>query len=115
MALPKRFGVGAEIGLHGQARGLTRLRNVRALLSLNGYYHFTVADPQAAWDPFVTAGYSSAADIFGSANLFNFGVGANYWFARHFGFRAEFRDHVGDFYGGPAAHYWGVRVALTFH
>ncbi len=118
LALPKRFGAGLELGLHGQAKGLTHVRNVFFLASLNGYFHFPLSDPNTTWDPFVTAGYSSAETICvfscRSANLFNFGTGANYWFARHFGFRAELRDHVGNFYGGPAGHYWGVRFALTF-
>jgi len=112
------------LGLHGQAKGLTRVRDVGLLVSLNGYFHLPLSKSNTNWDPFVAAGYTSASQIevclfqtrcqSGSRNLFNFGGGSNYWFANHFGVRAEFRDHVGNVHRGRAGHYWGVRFALTF-
>lgn len=103
----KGVGVGAEIGALGPRR---RFSDVAGVFSPNGSYHF-VQDRNAKADPFVTAGYSLMFRS-GHANLFNFGVGMNYWFRRHLGARFEFRDHL--YTSGGTLHYWGFRVGLTY-
>lgn len=104
----KGIGAGAEIGAVGTRQYFTD--SVVGVFSPNGYYHF-VHRKEATWDPFVTAGYTL---IFrgGSANLFNFGGGVNYWFKPHLGARMEFRDQVYREYA--ALHYWGFRFGLVF-
>jgi len=100
----KGFGVGAEIGALGPTQYLAE--SIGAF-SANGYYHFIHAKDRKL-DPFVTGGYTL---LFrgGTANAGNFGGGVNYWFSRHFGIRAEFRDHVYS-----SDHYWGFRFGVTF-
>ena len=108
--LTKGIGVGAEIGPLAELQIFDS--SVIGLFSINGYYHFN-RDSDSKWDPFVTGGYSNAFRS-GHISLGNFGVGTNYWFVRHFGLRAEFRDHVhhGD---GATLQYWGFRFGLAFH
>jgi hypothetical protein len=61
------------------------------LLSANGAYHFVNRERRGRFVPFVTAGYSLAFRS-GTANLFNWGGGATYWFTDHAGMRVEVRD-----------------------
>lgn len=71
-------------------------------------------------DPFVTGGYTLAFDplaaAFGSraaSNGANLGFGLNYWFLRHVGTRAEFREIVipGSL---PGITSWGIRGGIAF-
>lgn len=56
-----------------------------------------------------------ASDLFTSANGANFGVGLNYWLARHFGVRAEFRDMVlSGSPSGATANFWAIRGGIAF-
>ncbi len=103
----KRLGAGAEVGALGPTADFSLALGVG---SVNGYYHLLASDRK--FDPFVTGGYS----VFfrsGHMNLGNFGGGANYWFAKHFGLRVEGRDHVYDTVG-HSLHYWGLRVGIGF-
>lgn len=104
----KRLGAGAEIGALGPTEDFSAALGV---MSANGYYHLLGSGRKL--DPFVTGGYS----LFwrsGHVNMGNIGVGANYWFARHFGLRVEGRDHIRHT-GGDSLHYWGVRFGIAIH
>jgi hypothetical protein len=84
----KGIGVGAEIGL------ITGHSSF-AVFSVNGYYHIPNSTIDRKLDPFITGGYTGATNVVSAgSNLGNVGVGLNYWFRRHFGVRAEFRDFV---------------------
>ena len=97
----KTVGVAGEIGGIGSGFGGF------AVFSANGYAHLTPGK-DSRLDPFVTGGYSAAVEE-GSANMFNFGGGVNYWLHRRFGLRLEIRDHV---FIDSVAHYWGFRFGL---
>jgi len=106
--LGKGIGLGLELGALGPRSDLSESIGV---FSPNGYFHFSRSRGQKS-DPFVTAGYT----LFfrhGTANLWNFGGGANYWFSEKIGLRVEMRDHVWSARYGTA-HYWGVRAGLSF-
>ena len=104
----KGVGAGAEVGAVGIRESYGD--SVVGVLSPNGYYHF-VHGRDVKVDPFVTGGYTLMFR-YGTANLFNFGAGLNYWVKHSLGFRMEFRDHVTT--PGTAVHYWGVRLGLVF-
>jgi hypothetical protein len=80
------------------------------VLSANGLYDFG-RTRSAKISPFLTAGYSLAFRE-GTANALNFGGGIHYWFARRFGLRMEFRDHVSP--DGWNEHFWQGRVGIGF-
>ncbi|HUP04947.1 MAG TPA: hypothetical protein VMU19_13215 [Bryobacteraceae bacterium] len=88
---------------------------VVGVFSPGGSYHFLHRKDRKL-DPFAGGGYSR---IFrdGHVNLYYFGGGLNYWAAKHFGVRAEFRDHVHAeryySYFGFVEHYWGFRMGLA--
>ena len=112
-------GAGGEVrlwkglGVAGEGGAVAWSRNLRSLLgvgSVNGTYHFPTRNPKL--DPFVTAGYSALVDLWWHTNAANVGVGTNYWFARHFGLRTEFRDHFTT--QGGRVQYWGFRIGLGF-
>lgn len=108
--LAKGIGIGAELGAVGTRRYFAN--SVMGVFSPNGYYHF-VHGKEAKVDPFVTAGYTLLFRS-GHVNEFNFGGGANYWFADRLGLRLEFRDQVYRASGFATLHYWGVRFGLVF-
>ena len=85
----KGIGVGAELGAVAGHSSF-------AAISFNGYYHIPNSTTDRQFDPFITGGYSALANILSSGNAGNAGAGLNYWFHRHFGLRAEFRDIVGS-------------------
>jgi hypothetical protein len=62
-------------------------------------------------EPFATGGYTLFFRS-GTANGFNFGGGANWWFKEHLGLRLEVRDTVWT--EGGAIHHVGFRIGLTF-
>jgi hypothetical protein len=88
----KVFGKG--IGLGGEI-GLIAGHDSFAAFSVNGYYHIPNSTIDRKVDLFVTGGYTAASRLFSASNTGNAGVGLTYWFHRHFGLRAEFRDFVG--------------------
>ena len=98
-----------EIGYLAPARSISEGVGI---LSANGSYHFLNGEPSQKLVPFVTGGYSLAFRE-GSANLFNFGGGVNYWFRERMGLRLEFRDHVIPD-GNHSDHFLGFRIGLTF-
>jgi hypothetical protein len=106
--LDRGIGVGAE--LEGVVPGTGRSSEAVGILSINPYYHFL---RERKLDPYATAGYSLVFRDF-TGNAFNYGAGLNYWFQDNLGVLAEVRDHRFGRSGGPAAHYWGVRIGLTF-
>jgi hypothetical protein len=85
----KGLGIGADVG-YQFARG--DVSDGVGLGSLNGAYHFTSAPGLGGLVPFVTAGYAIAFRS-GHLNLFTYGGGAQYWFHRRIGMRAELRDY----------------------
>ena len=100
----KGLGVGAEVGAVGPTQYLSEGFGV---FSANGYYHL-LRGKDRKLDPFVTGGYTLFFRS-GVANLGNFGAGANYWFSKHVGLRAEFRDHI-----YTTDNYWGFRFGVAF-
>lgn len=103
-------GVGAGAELAGIVPGVGRARDAVGVASLNGFYHFL---KDSRLDPFATAGYSLIFRDF-TANAFNYGGGLDYWFRDDLGLRLEIRDRIRGFQSAPNAHYWGVRVGLSF-
>jgi hypothetical protein len=99
-------GVGAELGALGSTSNYPD--SVFGVFSPNGYFHFIHRRDRL--DPFVTGGYTLFFRS-GHANVFNWGGGFHYWFARHAGARFEFRDHV--YSSGGTEHYWGIRIGLA--
>lgn len=102
--IAKGIGAGAEIGAIGPTASLG---DSMAAISVNGYYH-AIHGKDLRLDPFFTGGYSLFVRE-GHMNLANFGGGIHYWFSRHFGIRAEFRDHVTSY-----ANFWGFRFGVSF-
>jgi hypothetical protein len=103
-------GIGAGAELRAVVPGSGAARNSVGIFSLNGYYHFL---RDGKLDPFATAGYSLLFRDF-TANMFNYGGGLNYWFQDNLGIWLEIRDHVRSGSPGPAPHYWGIGIGLTF-
>jgi hypothetical protein len=62
-------------------------------------------------EPFFTGGYTLFFRS-GTANGFNFGGGANWWFKDHLGLRFEVRDNVMVEEG--TGHFVGFRIGLAF-
>ncbi len=82
------LAVGADIGyLFPSDSG----RDGVGILSVNPSYHFTSRSRDQKVVPFVTAGYTLGFRS-GTANFFNWGGGATFWFHRSMGVRAEIRD-----------------------
>ncbi len=72
--LGKGVGVGAEIGAIAPKEAFSCAVGA---FSPNAYYHFIHGSGRKL-DPFVTGGYTLLFRS-GSANLYNFGGGVNYW------------------------------------
>ncbi|HTQ56004.1 MAG TPA: outer membrane beta-barrel protein [Bryobacteraceae bacterium] len=106
--LGKGIGVGAEVGAVGPRSDFSG--GVLGLFSPNASYHF-VHSKENKFDPYVTGGYTMFFRA-GHENLFNFGAGANYWFARRVGLKMEFRDQVYTQF--TPVHFWGVHLGLAF-
>ncbi len=105
--LGRGIGVGVELG----ALGPRAFSDALGVLSANGYYHFRHGKHHKV-DPFVTGGYS----LFfrgGTMNMYNFGVGANYWFSDRLGFRLELRDQLGSWCGCYTANFPSLRFGLS--
>jgi hypothetical protein len=97
---------GLELGYLSATRDFSQGLGV---LSANAVYHIGGPPAPRAWRPFLTAGYSLGFRE-GTANLFNFGGGVDYWAgSNQNALRLEFRDHVGL----GDQHFWGVRVAFV--
>jgi hypothetical protein len=105
--LLKGIGANAEIGALWPRQCFADC--VIGVLSPGGSYHF-LHRKEGKIDPFVGAGYSFVFRA-GHLNLFNFGGGANYWFAKRFGLRMEFRDQVYTRYA--TTHFWGFRAGVA--
>jgi hypothetical protein len=99
-------GFGAELG------GIKK-HNSFVYVSVDASFHFLRNAKAGKADPFITGGYTYASDLFATANGANFGVGLNYWFARHFGVRAEFRDMVFPA-SAITANFWAIRGGIAF-
>lgn len=80
-----------------------------ALVTLNGGYHF-LRGKGGKFEPFVTAGYGAYANFSGSQSMFNFGGGANYWFNKHAGFRAELLNFQTSNYRELTS----IRIGISF-
>jgi hypothetical protein len=103
------IGFGVELG--GVAK-----HSSFVYVSVDASFHFlrnasSAQGTKGKLDPFVIGGYTYASDLFASANGANFGIGLNYWLARHFGVRAEFRDIV---FPGSGANFWAIRGGIAF-
>ncbi len=104
-------GVGVGVELEGDVPSTGLARNSVGIFSVNPYYHFL---RERRLDPYATAGYSLVFRDF-ARNAFNWGGGVNYWFQDNLGVLLEFRDHIWTPAGAPkSAHYWGLRIGLTF-
>ncbi|HWB85143.1 MAG TPA: outer membrane beta-barrel protein [Bryobacteraceae bacterium] len=103
-------GVAAGAELSGVIPAHHLASNTAGIFSLNGYYHFL---REGRLDPYATLGYSLLFRDF-TANMFNYGAGANYWFHNDLALKLEVRDHVWGHGPAPAAHYWGIRIGVAF-
>ncbi len=104
--LYRGLAAGADIGYLFPARCF---RCGIGLFSLNPSYHFTSRRRSQRIVPFVTAGYTLGFRE-GTANLFNWGGGATFWFKESLGLRLEYREHRFR----DCRFYNTVRVALAF-
>jgi hypothetical protein len=102
----KGFGAGGELGF---VAGHTSF----GFVSLNAYYHFAHNGTAQKVDPFLTVGFTPAFELFTGARGANLGFGLHYWFFRHLGVRAEFRDIVIPS-ASPGANFWGFRGGIAF-
>ncbi|MBI4904681.1 MAG: hypothetical protein HY820_13660 [Acidobacteria bacterium] len=109
--------VGGDIGVYKGAGAGLELAGVYPFrcgtcaigaFSLGGNYHFNAGRKDTRWDPYVVGGYTLFFRS-GVANGYHYGAGIGYWFNRHFGVRAEFRDHRFADAGYPS-----FRVGLSF-
>jgi hypothetical protein len=114
------FGGGGEalvykgLGLGGEVGYLVPWRSMgdgMGTFSPDVSYHIRPRSGEQKLVPFVTGGYTLFFRS-GTANGFNFGGGANYWFREHLGLRLEFRDNVWTTYA--TVHWLGFRVGLAF-
>ncbi len=100
----KNLGAGAELGGVFGNDGF-------GTASFNGYFHFPPINHDKKLDPFATAGYTAAIQLFDASHAFNYGFGVNYWLLPHLGVRGEFRDLIPS--GGN--HYWTFRFGIALH
>lgn len=107
LVLGKGIGVGAEIGAMAPREHFSSALGV---LSPNLSYHFVHQEGRKL-DPYITGGYTLLFRE-GHENLFNYGVGTNYWFARRVGLKMEFRDQVATV--GTTVHFWGIHLGVAF-
>ena len=87
--LYKGFGLGLDFGYMAPTRGLSAGVGI---ISPNARYAFR-RSTDSRLIPYVTAGYSLLFRK-STANGFNFGGGADYWFSDKVGLKVEFRDHI---------------------
>jgi hypothetical protein len=107
-ALGSRVGAAAEFSALLPATHPRQ--NANGLFSLNGQFPIPAKGKAA---PFGSVGYSLLFRH-GTANLFNYGGGVEYWFSEEHALRIELRDHVRNQSSGPTNHYWGIRIGLGF-
>jgi hypothetical protein len=92
---------GAWLYTRDNARGL-------GVFTINGSYHFLRG--RGPFQPFVTAGYGALTDFSGGQSTFNYGGGANYWFGKHLGVRAE----VLNFQSSNYRELTSIRFGISF-
>ena len=78
------------------------------VVTVNGSYHFLRG--KGPFEPFVTAGYAGFTTFRHGRSLFNYGGGANYWFNKRVGFRAE----VLNFQAGEYRELTSIRFGVSF-
>jgi hypothetical protein len=111
-----RFGVGLNFHLApqfdlGGELGTIHKKDVGILGSANLSYHFNRPRQREEWDPFLVGGVS-AARISGTGGLYlNLGAGANYWLARRWALRGEFKGYPG---GQDLGGFAELRFGVTF-
>lgn len=106
----KGLSAGAELGYLHPAK---EFGEGFGLFSTNGAYRFWTSSPSQRVVPFLTAGYSLAFRE-GTANLSNFGGGADFWFHDRAALRLEVRDHIWPSRdGAPTAHFLMFRVGVV--
>ncbi|MBI2684766.1 MAG: hypothetical protein HYX27_00505 [Acidobacteria bacterium] len=79
-----------------------------AVVTANGSYHFLRGKSRI--EPFVTVGYGALANLSGGQSMFNYGGGANFWFRKHIGFRAELLNFQTNSYRELTT----IRLGVTF-
>lgn len=103
----KGLGIGLELaGVYPWRCGTC----VIGAAGIGGSYHILAGRRNTKWDPYVVGGYSLLFRE-GTANAYHYGFGVGYWFNRHLGVRAEFRDL--RFAQGNDG-YPSFRVGITF-
>ena len=114
--LASQVAVGAEwdfykgVGISGEI-GAIMGHDSFAVFSFNGYYSPPASDSSAV-RPFVSGGYTVGVDLL-PFNMFNAGVGLNYWFLRRLALRTAVRAYVLP--GGNATNtFWGFRLGFAF-
>jgi hypothetical protein len=109
-----RFGVGLDFHLAplfdlGGEVGFIAKSNVGILGSGNLTFHFVRR--REGWDPFLVGGVS-AARFAGLSGLYvNLGAGTNYWVARRFALRGEFKGYAG---GQDLGGFTELRFGVSF-
>jgi len=78
------------------------------VLTLNGSYHFLRG--KGRFEPFVTGGYGALTNFGDSVSMYNYGGGAQYWFTKRLGVRAE----VLNFHHGQYRELTSIRFGFAF-
>jgi len=104
----RNLGLGADVGYLAPFRSMA---DGIGTISPNFVARFPSKSGDGKVEPFVTGGYTLFFRS-GTANGFNFGAGANYWFKDHVGLRFEVRDNVMAEEG--TGHFVGFRIGLAF-
>jgi hypothetical protein len=73
-------------------------------------FHF-LSGRRSGFDPFVTGGITGVRTDEKSGIEGNLGIGTNYWFHKHVGFRTDIRGYLG---GDTFRNFGEVRAGLCF-
>lgn len=121
VALGGEIVAAQTVGFGGEAAYATSRNDFVGfgLVSLDASLHLTRHAATGKLDPFISAGYTRAINLFSIENAAkiehgaNFGFGLNYWFTRNLGVRAEFRDWVFPV-GSTTTNFWVIRGGIAF-
>ena len=106
-AMPSRY-----FGIGGEAAGLTTATgNAMLAFSGNGRVHFPVRGSRVT--PFAGGGYSRLFFFYNGENAYNVSGGFDYRLNDQRAIRLEVRDFIRPS-TSYTAHYWGIRVGVTF-
>lgn len=113
------------LGMNVETGALFHPANMEARTTLTSFgasYHFLNSRSPRRIVPFVTAGYSYAANsTMPNMHMVNFGGGVDYWLREELGLRLEVRDHFapkaypdGTFFPSAPVHFLDYRIGVVW-